>query len=167
MGSFLYVSGKASKQYVEPKQHKGKYASSTHRIADGVEVCGYSPYSQTTPVLVELRTDVYPNETMWKISQNSTLLYQGGPYQDNSTWYNVTLNMCNDQYKICIYHRCDPPNVFPFSCKYEDGLFRLLIDDFLVYRAGPYFLPELCVEFPVPNIDDPPSSKKTTKVTSP
>ena len=82
-----------------------------------------APQIDTETVLFELKTDQYPSETTWKVRNSAgTVLFQGGPYSQANTIFNVTWTLPETEcYTFTIYDQYGDG----ICCAYGQGYYKI------------------------------------------
>lgn len=88
-------------------------------------------------VLFELKTDYYPSETTWEVTNSGgDVIYSGGPYGSAQTLYNETWEFeLSDCYTFTIFDSQGDG----ICCSFGTGYYKLMDSDSLVFAEGGQF----------------------------
>ena len=96
-----------------------------------------APQVATTNVLFELKTDNYPSETTWEVTNSEGVtLYSGGPYSQANTVFNETWELDElECYTFTIYDAWGDG----ICCDYGIGYYKLMDENDAVFAEGGEF----------------------------
>ena len=96
-----------------------------------------APQIESSTVLFELKTDQYPSETTWKVRNSAgTVMFQGGPYSQANTIFNVTWDLPDtDCYTFTIYDQYGDG----ICCAYGIGYYKIKDENNTVLIQGGEF----------------------------
>ena len=120
---------------------------------EGVFDAAYA--APTSTVLMELKTDNYPEETTWEVTNSAgDVIYSGGPYNgQQGTIFNETFEFEDDDcYTFAIYDAYGDG----ICCAYGQGYYKLMDEESVVFMEGGEFGSEELTPFSIGGPPPPP-----------
>merc|ERR1712129_38508 len=103
---------------------------------------GTCVYEPENGVEYELRvlTDMYPQDTYWRIydeskDDNQVVIARGAYYTDEKTLYKHNIMLCDVNNKLCTY---DGDRNDGLCCNNGDGYYKLLYNDSVIVQGGDF-----------------------------